>query len=87
MKTLQIVLIDRVTKEIEKVENFVSMFSDFSDLKNRLFELQLGYCQDEKPTISENILIGSNNIELNCIISESESDFFYCAVISKVKIS
>jgi hypothetical protein len=46
------------------------MFSALSELKDRLFELQSGYCQDEKPIVLVTILTGSNNIDLNCIISK-----------------
>jgi hypothetical protein len=77
MKTYQILLLDKVTKEIEKVENFQETKMT---LKERLLELQDGYCVDEKLTY-DIVPITSHGRKLNMAIAECDADFSYIAIV------
>ncbi len=81
MKNYQIVLYDTVTKELEKVEYFIE--TEYKNLSQRLLELQQGYCQDEKPTVTVKT-IASNGRRLSVAIAESDCDFSYMAVLKRL---
>lgn len=81
MKTYQILLLDSITKEIEKIENFKC--SSINLLKERLKELQEGYCEGEKPVVFMREYM-SNGLKINVAIAESDCDFCYMAAIGKV---
>ncbi len=80
--TYQIVLLDKATNEIEKVENFKTYI--LSELKNRLYELQLGYCEDEKPEVFEKMFT-SNGKNIKALVAECDVDFCYMAAIKEIE--
>lgn len=83
MKTYRIIRIDMVTKEVEPIENIKT--DDKDKLKNRLLELQEGYCEDnEKPEIDEKVFT-SNGKKINTLIASSEVDFCYAAPLGVIK--
>ncbi len=79
--TYQIVLYDKISKELEKIEDFRE--SESKNLKQRLLELQQGYCEDEKPTVSVQT-VTSKGRKLAVAIAESDCDFSYIAVLKKL---
>jgi len=78
----QIVLYDKLTKELEKIENFRE--SESKNLKQRLLELQLGYCEGERPIVSVQTVLAKGGMKLATAIAESDCDFSYMAVIKKL---
>ncbi len=80
MTKFKIVLYDKINKELEKIENFKE--SEFKNLKQRLLELQQGYCEGEKPTVSVQTFIATDGMKLAIAIAESDCDFSYMAVIT-----
>ena len=83
MKIYRILLWDRVTNSIEKVEE---LKGEESDLKQRLYDLQLGYCEGERPTVHEITTTpkASSDSKIRCIIAESDCDFCYMSPVAKV---
>jgi hypothetical protein len=81
MKTYQIFLHDCISKKVEKIEN---LKGEEQELKERLLELQKGYCEDEKPSHIEK-KVTSQGMLLNVCFATSYSDFSYGAVLSVIK--
>lgn len=82
----QILLLDTVTNEVEKVEDFTPESDGekaIEELKERLLELQAGYCEDETPTVSEREVL-SNRGKLIAMFAQSDVDFAYISVIKKL---
>ncbi len=82
MKTYQIVLHDTFLNEVKKIENFKT--DDIKKLSTRLNELQIGYCENEKPEIIEKI-VTSKDLKLKVLYAVSDADFCYMAVINVIK--
>jgi hypothetical protein len=80
MKIYQILLYDRIERSTEDVEKFTG--TEY-ELFLRLRELQLGYCGDEKPTVTE-IEVKSKGGLIRTLVAESDSDFCYMAAIGKL---
>ncbi len=77
--TYTILLIDRFTKGFEVVQHFTGTKEALTD---RLYDLQLNYCEDEKPTVIEQ-LITSNGRKLIALIANCEADFYYVSLLKK----
>ena len=82
MKTCQILLLDKITIKVEKIENFKE--SESKNLKDRLLELQKGYCEDETPIVFVKTFT-SNNLKISTAISESNSDYCYISALKVIK--
>lgn len=83
MKTYQIILVDKFNvNNVEFTE--LHKTNDLTTLKNRLLKLQRGYCEDEKPTFCKKVFT-SNELKLNCYVSECNADYFYMSVINVIK--
>lgn len=84
MKIYRILLWDRVDNSIEKVEDIKG---EESNLRDRLYELQLGYCEGEKPQVHEIITTPdrSSGVKIRCLVAESDCDFCYLSPIAKVE--
>lgn len=83
MKTYQILLFDPITKELKKVENFKPKENVIKEIKSRLYELQLEYCEDEYPTVEETIFT-SNGVEIKTIRAFCDVDYEYICPIRKI---
>jgi len=75
-----ILLLDEINMKIEPIENFKGTEHE---LKQHLFELQEGYCQDEKPKVVKRTFKDENGNHIQCFCAFSESDYSY---ISPLKI-
>lgn len=80
--TYQIILVDKITKETEKVENFKPNKDPERELKLRLLELQQQYCEDEQPTVSQQ-RIKSGAVYFDAIVAESDCDFIHISILKK----
>lgn len=78
MKTYRILLLDWISKGIEEVEQITGTVSD---VKKRVKELQKGYCEDEKPTVSIRVF----NKYIETVVGESDSDFSYISPIGTIR--
>lgn len=69
-------------KFFERVENFTFDIDKdkLNTVKARLIELQKGYCQNEKPKINLSNVTLKDKV-YKAIFSESDSDFFYVAIL------
>ena len=83
MRTYQILLLDKVEQTIEKIENFKG---EEADVKARLLELQLGYCEGEKPTVTEQI-VKDRGKHIRTLIAESDCDFSYITPVAIVLLT
>ena len=81
MKKIQILLLDKVTLKVEKVENFQPTGN--KDLKEKLYTLQLQYCEDEKPEVFEKT-VTSDGDKYKIMIAESDSDYCYMTALGKI---
>ena len=81
MRTYQILLLDKVEQTMEKIENFKS---DEAGVKARLLELQLGYCEGEKPTLTEQTVKVRSGNHIRTLIAESDCDFCYITPVEVV---
>lgn len=82
MKTYQILLLDKITMKVEKIENFKE--SESKNLKDRLLELQKGYCEDEKPTCFVKTFT-SNGLKISTAVAESDADYCYISALKVIK--
>ncbi len=70
-----------MTKKTSKVENFQE--SEEKNLKQRLHELQLEYCQDEKPNVFVKT-ISSDNQKFAVAFAESDCDYAHMIVLKEL---
>ena len=77
MKTYQILLLDKITKKVEKIENFKGTKEN---LRRRLSILQRGYCEGKTPSVEE-ITVTSRGKGYQVLIAESDSDYSYMAAV------
>ena len=77
MKTYQILLLDKITRKVEKTEDFKGTKEN---LRHRLSVLQREYCEGETPSVEE-ITVTSRVKECQILIAESDSDYSYMAAV------
>ncbi|MDD5013472.1 MAG: hypothetical protein PHW73_00035 [Atribacterota bacterium] len=81
MKTYKISLLDKISKDLEFQETITT--DNLSEIEKRLHELQLGYCQDEKPTV-ETLTVSTKKGMVQAMIAESDCDFSYICALKKL---
>jgi len=80
MKIYKIILYNKATRKIIKVENFPDTPS-CKDLRKRLLELQEDYCKgDEVPVVKEGEG-SSDGFMVKVLIARSDSDYWHIAQI------
>lgn len=82
VKTYQILLIDTVKQEVVERKELFST-NNLKFLKEKLLELQKGYCEDEKPKCQEMILKDERGSYL-AMCAFSDADFSYIALLKKL---
>lgn len=78
----QILLMDKVKKNMTEVEIFTETNS-FHNLKNRLYDLQLGFCEDEIPDVFVTTM-KNNEGRFEVAVAESNSDFCHISPLLKL---
>lgn len=83
-KTFQIIQVDSITGEVEKVENIRT--NKITVLKDRLRELQSGYAVDEKVVVTQES-VKSGHSYYNCLVASCNVDYKYLIVLNRINNS